>query len=255
MQDSYQIIYDLCKKSIKFYENQFQMIFRNKQIEEKNLFKLILLQFCIIAKQDLESIYLLIKNNHYYSPQLILRSLFEYFCTLAYLEQNPEENIAQYIAYSMKNKETLFNALINNKDLINDPRFEKTYKDIMNDPLFEKAYKDIMKMKGNEYCNELISNWPRQIEVRAKKAGIRGIYLTLYRTLSILVHPDGWNFQDFFDESKEGKFSLKNQKESINRTLPTALGMTNVMLSKMNMHFKLPDKKEYDIIHEKINKL
>ena len=89
MQDSYQTICDLCKKSVKFYEKQFQLIFRNRQIDEKNPFKLILLQFCIIAKQDLESIYLLIKNNHYYSPQLILRSLFEYFCTLAYLELNP----------------------------------------------------------------------------------------------------------------------------------------------------------------------
>ena len=148
MQNSYQTIYDLCKKSVKFYENQFQMLFRNKQIEEKNPFKLILLQFCIIAKEDLESIYLLIKNNHYYSPQLILRSLFEYYCTLAYLEKNPKENVAQYIAYGKKNQKKLLNALINNKDLINDPRFEKDYKDIMNDPLFEKIYKDILK--GNE---------------------------------------------------------------------------------------------------------
>ena len=242
MQDSYQTIYDLCKKPVKFYEKQFQLIFRNRQIDEKNPFKLILLQFCIIAKQDLESIYLLIKNNHYYSPQLILRSLFEYFCTLAYLELNQEENVYQYIAYSKKLQKKLLNAAKSNKDLINDPRFEK-------------AYKDIMKMKGNEYCNELISNWPRQIEVRAKKAGIRGIYLTLYRTLNIPAHPDARSFQDFFDESKEGKFSLKNQKESINRTLPVALGMTNVMLSKMNEHFRLPDEKEYNIIDEKINKL
>ncbi len=109
-----------------------------------------------------------------------------------------------HIAYSMKLQKKLFNAAKSNKDLINDP-------------CFEKAYKDIRKMKGNEYCNELISNWPRQIEVRAKKAGIGDMYLPLYRTLSILVHPDAWNFQDFFDESKEGKFSLKNQKESINR--------------------------------------
>ena len=88
-----------------------------------------------------------------------------------------------------------------------------------------------------------------------RKLVLGDMYLPLYRTLSISVHPDGWNFQDFFDESKEGKFSLKNQKESINRTLPAALEMTNVMLSKMNMHFRLPDEKEYNIIDEKINKL
>ena len=138
------------KNRSNFYEKQFQLIFRNKQIDEKNPFKLILLQFCIIAKEDLESIYLLIKNNHYYSPQLILRSLFEYFCTLAYLELNQEENVYQYIAYSKKLQKKLFNALKSNKYLINDPRFDKAYKDIM---------------KENEYFNELISNLPH-LEVR-----------------------------------------------------------------------------------------
>ena len=210
---------------MNYVENQIQKIFKNNQIEEKNLFNLVLLQFCIIAKQDLESIYLLTKNKHYYTPQLILRSLFEYYST---------------IAYSLKDQKKLFNALKNKKYFINDPRFKKKYNDMV---------------KKNDYFNEVISNWPHQIEVRANKAGIGDTYLTLYRTLSILVHPDARNFEDFFNASNKGNISLKNQADSIYRTLPVALAFTNVMMSRLIMHFKLPDEKEYVIIDNEIKKM
>ena len=56
----YPELFDLYNESINFYDLQLKSI---KFIEANNLeeyyFKLILLQYCIIAKQDLESIFIL----------------------------------------------------------------------------------------------------------------------------------------------------------------------------------------------------
>jgi len=234
-------LFDLYKDAINFYDNQISSI---KSIKADShgelLFKQILLQYCFISNQDLKSILILLQNEQFYTPHIILRSLFEYYYTIAYIEKNIDEHSIQYMAYSFKNNEKLIRLLKDNKDLVLDSKFDKKYIEIQN-------HKELFK--------EEINKWPSSIKEIAQKAGFENMYMTVYDPLSSFAHPDSRNLRYFFENGINGKLIAKSQKDTTGSTLLPALIFTNIIMSRLNKHYNLSESEKYENIQSRIQKI
>ena len=235
---NYPEIYQIYCHATKFYENQLNKIYKI-EAENENLliFKQIQLQFSLIAKQDLESIFLLFQNEQFYSPQIILRSLLEYVITLGYIELNPESHSKQYALHGLKSNLKTVNALKNSKN------------ELLDLSLLEKRCKELQDEK-NRFENE-IDNWLANLESRAQKSGLESLYIA-YRYLSMLAHPNSNNSNYFFKEEPDKVIFHDFTEDTTFRTLLISLLFTNVLFSKLNEIFELENENEYENIQDQI---
>ncbi|MBU0710335.1 MAG: DUF5677 domain-containing protein [Bacteroidota bacterium] len=222
--DNYKDIYELCIKCTGIYESELKSI---KNAEGKNedeiIFKTISLQYCLISKQDLYSIFTLYQNNQFLTPQILLRNILEHFITYIFIEQDPIKRAKQYFLSGIKRKKGILNWLI-----------EKKILDVTDN------YKD----KINEYQKQYIENkidiekWPKELEERARCTGMLELYL-LYRYLSLLSHPDSNNIDFFFEENNGvGIFNNFNKDNTV-MTLFLALYMTNYLFAGLDENYSL----------------
>jgi len=233
----YPKIFELYHEAFNFYDLQLQSI---NTLEAENIsqsiFKQILLQFSVIAKQDLESIFILYQNKHFYTPQIILRSLLEFVITIAYIEKDPARYSKQYTLQEIKTKIKLLNAIKHSKHFLFDTSYENKLAELKNEKI--------------KYGSE-IDNWLESFECRAKAANLELHYFA-YRDLSMLAHPNPNSANYFFKDEPDKIIFYDFSEDTTFKTLLLALSITNVLMSKVNEAFRLKEIEKYDEIENKI---
>lgn len=234
----------LYNEANKFYEEQLNRLYGIKgEDNDEIIFKLIILQFNIIANQCLTSIYKLLQTKEFFTPLTILRNMVEYAITSAYIEQNPKIRARQYAAQGTKIKLKLINAV-------------EKYPEYQ-----EGELKGILKLKEtvkSEYEELKTENesWQEIIEQRAIEADIPHIYDIQYRLLSMYTHPNSNTSNEFFTDTPDGKTIVhKYKRDTTTHTLATAIGITNTFMTRLDEHFNLGQADKYEEIKKRINKL
>ncbi|MFX0139540.1 MAG: DUF5677 domain-containing protein [Candidatus Hodarchaeota archaeon] len=233
----YPEIFEIYNEAYSFYESQIHSI-RILEADniDQSIFKQIVLQFSVIAKQDLESIFILFQNKQFYTPQLILRSLIEFVITLGYVEKDPEKYSRQYVFQGIRANIKLFNTLRNSKEIL----FDVSYDNKLNELETEKT----------NYVTD-INEWPVSLECRAKETKLESFYFA-YRYLSMLAHPNPNNAKYFFKDEPDKILFYDFSEDTTFRTLLVALLLTNVLMSKVNEAFCLKESEKYEEIENKI---
>ncbi len=244
LHENYPKVYKLCIKCIENFQTELNLIKSAMgNNDEEIIFKTILLQYCLIAKQDLYSIFLLSQDGQLFTPQLILRNLLEHYITYIYIEQNPSERAKQYSLSGIKRKKGILEWIIKNKVFSNTINKEKNIEN------------EIIKLeKQYEEYKEEIENWPTRIERRAKDAKILDIYL-IYRHLCILSHPDSNNINFFFREKDKRAIFDDFNEDNTFTTLFLALYITNHLFRQLNDHFELNMNKLHEELDQDIKLL
>jgi len=209
------------KEIISLYESILKNIDNlQSKNEDDELFYLVLVQFFIIVKEDLNSIYVLVKNKNLYTAHIILRHILEHVITLAYILKDTEKNVRQFISYSFKS----------NQNILNDEYFPSYDLDDRKSYLEEKT--SIFK--------DEIRKWPYRLIRRADLAGLGKSYAIGYRYLSMFSHPDPRNSDFVFTESDEGQIFFHkpdniSQKKLIKLTLDYSLYFIEILIDKFEL--------------------
>jgi len=236
----YAEIFELYNVASNFYDSQLHSIrILEAQNIDQSIFKQILLQFSVIAKQDLESIFILYQHKHFYTPQIILRSLLEFVITIAYIEKDPERYSKQYTLQEIKAKIKLLNAMKHSKHFSFGTSYENKLSELKNEKI--------------KYGSE-IDNWLESFECRAKAANLE-LYYFVYRDLSMLAHPNPNSSNYFFKDEPDKIIFYDFSEDTTFKTLVLALSITNVLMSKVNEAFRLKESKKCDEIEIKIKSL
>jgi len=155
-----QILFDLIKESVDFYNSQIQTI---KITKEDSYFKLLLFQYCLISTEFLETIYHLLQNKKFISAAVVFRSLFEYYITTYYLHLNSDKNVEIFLAHSYNEERKMINEI---KDISNvsieyhqyvqkKDEIEKLYKNYKEKiklwPKYDKMIKEISTNNNNNW--------------------------------------------------------------------------------------------------------
>ncbi len=232
--------FELILQLVDFFNAQLRKI---KSMEgssnEEIVYKQIVLQYNLIVKQDLESIYLLYKNNQMFTPHFILRNMLEHLITLAYIEKDKFRRAKQYALSGNVGHRKIINWSIQNKIF-------GLYKPLKSQ--LKRIEKEYSKNKPH------LKNWSEKIWERAKNAGLEEMYVG-YRFLSILSHPDSNNSTYFF-KNGNGKtvFNDFNEDTSISN-MTVALAMASFFIIKLNEEFGLSIDKKYSKLLEQIGNL
>ena len=234
----------LYQEAVKHYEEQLNRLYGIKgKDNDEIIFKLIILQFSIIANQCLTSIYQLLQTKEFFTPLTILRNMVEYAITSAYIEQNPKVRARQYAAQGTKIKLKLINAA-------------EKYPEYQ-----EGELKGILKIKEtvkSEYEELKTENesWQEIIEQRAIEADIPHIYDIQYRLLSMYTHPNSNTSNEFFTDTPDGKTIVhKYKRDTTTQTLATAIGITNTFMARLDELFNLGQADKYEEIKKRITRL
>ena len=223
------------REAINFYEEQLKSITGvDGKDNNEILQKMTLLQFCLICRHDLISIYWLLSKKEFFTPQLLLRHMVEHLITWAYIDKDPVKRSDQYAARAIRQQKVLIESIQKHPD-----GTDLYFSDLIS------RYKEI-KSQYNEYRNE-IKGWPKTIEQMAETAGVSYIYDILYRGLSIDSHPNSFNAGHFFSDLPNGKIMVNPyDRDRTTLVMRLALEIANQFMALLNEQFNLPSRSEYD---------
>jgi len=232
------------REAANFYDEQLKSI---TGIDGKDnneiLQKMALLQFCLICRHDLISIYLLLSKKEFFTPQLLLRHMVEHLITWAYIDKDPVKRSEQYAARAIRQQKVLIESIQKHPDGT----------DLDSSDLISR-YKEVTN-QYDKYRNE-IKGWPKTIEQMAKTAGVSYIYDILYRGLSIDSHPNSFNAGHFFTDLPDGKIMVHPyDRDRTTLVMKSALGIANKFMALLNERFDLPSRTEYDRLDKVFNNL
>lgn len=232
------------QEAINFYEEQLKSITRVDGKDNNEIMqKLTLLQFCLICRHDLISIYWLLSKKEFFTPQLLLRNMVEHLITWAYIDKDPRKRVEQYVAQAIRQQKIQIEKLQKHHD--------RTDLDLSN--LISREQE--IKNQYDEYKNE-IKGWPKTIEQMAETAGVLYIYDILYRGLSINSHPNSFNAGHFFIDLPDCKIMVHPyDKDRTILVMKSALEIANQFMTFLNEQFMLPSRSKYDRLSEVINML
>jgi len=224
----------------KLYKNQIKQVNVLDIPEEGELFKLIILQFNIIAQQGLISIVTLLNKKEYFIPHLIVRNMVEYALTSAYIEKNPIEGATKYATHGLVNQLKLINAA-------------KKYSSSLDADVKEVLEREIHVIRELENIPIDHQKLP-SIEQRAETAGLGDKYY-MYRLLCLYSHPDSNSSNDYFNEI-DGKIVVhKYNKDHSALILQTALEITNIFMSRVDDIYNLGLAEKYDNIAKRLKEM
>lgn len=223
------------REAINFYEEQLKSITGVDGKDNNEIMqKLTLLQFCLICRHDLISIYWLLSKKEFFTPQLLLRNMVEHLITWAYIDKDPRKRVEQYVAQALRQQKIQIEKLQKHHD--------RTDLDLSNLVSREQEIKN----QYDEYKNE-IKGWPKTIEQMAEMAGVLYIYDILYRGLSINSHPNSFNAGHFFKDLPNGKIMVHPYgRDRTTLVMGLSLEIANQFMTLLNERFNLPSRTEYD---------
>lgn len=235
----------LYKGAVLFYDEQLNRLYKVEgRDQDEIIFKLIILQFSIIANQSLTSVYKLLQTKEFFTPLTILRNMVEYAITTAYIEKKPKERSRQYIAQG-----TLIQ-----KKLIDAAKRHPKYLARELKGLVERETE--VKKEYEEFHAEIEAWQKRNIRQKAEDANILHLYDIHYRLLSMYSHPSSTTSNEFFTETKDKKIIVRNyEKDTTTLILTTALEITNIFMSRLDEHYGLGQATNYEEIKKKIIEL